>query len=379
MGAITTLEEIAMKKAFLKSIVSIVLILTLMLCVGVACAKENNDPENDPTKVEVTPAEDTQPVDPNAPVYTGMTLTSPDASHASLAAALNNGMTQLSSITKLNQSTAAIPDVYQDTDLVISIHFDNPLNYEILSFTINDTKYSSYMFEDGSTMSCISIKFNVGSDFGEKECTIAAIKYVDGTQIKDVVLKGDQTAKINVYGFEKEETVDGLTYKFYSNKTASLSNVPQTLEEVMIPAKIGDYTVTSIEDHTFRGHYGSHTIVYLPETLIFTGIEMSQFAQGTESRTVYVLGTTESVSIGACHHQYTGIAYENLVKVDDCYYIISEQGASLIRYVGSGTSTYYVPNSITVNGKSVNVFAVAAWAFRKQLFSSDICDYVFNP
>lgn len=369
-----------MKKAFLKSIVTTVLILMLTLCVGAACAKEDNNPENDPTQAEVTPTEDKQTIDPNAPVYTDMTVTSPDASHASLAADFNNEMTQLNNITELNQSTASIPDVYQDTDFLIGIHFDNPQNYEILSFIINNTKFSSYMFERGSTMSCVLVKFNAGNVFGEKEFTIAAIKYIDNTQIQDVVLRGDQTAKINVYGFEKEETVDGLTYDFYTNKTAILTNVPMDLMEVVIPPQVGDYKVTAMKDEIFAHHYNCK-LIYFPEAITFTDDKSrNQFVRDSESCTVYVLGITECKLLGTCLGQYTDIAYENLVKFDDCYYIISEQGASLIRYVGSGTSTYYVPNSITVNSKSIYVFEVARKAFDIRVNPSDkICEYVFNP
>ncbi|MBQ9760978.1 MAG: hypothetical protein IJW16_06485, partial [Clostridia bacterium] len=37
-------------------------------------------------------------------------------------------------------------------DIYITIHIDNPDDYEILSFTLNGEKYSSYMFEQGSDM-----------------------------------------------------------------------------------------------------------------------------------------------------------------------------------------------------------------------------------
>lgn len=85
-------------------------------------------------------------------------------------------------------------------DFYITVHIDNPKNYEILSFTLNGKKYSSYMFEEGSDMENLVLKCNLGADaFGLVEYTIDAIKYVDGTSIKDVRLKGEKTIKVGVY------------------------------------------------------------------------------------------------------------------------------------------------------------------------------------
>ncbi|MBQ8439799.1 MAG: peptidoglycan DD-metalloendopeptidase family protein [Clostridia bacterium] len=82
----------------------------------------------------------------------------------------------------------------------ITIHFDNPKQYEILSFTINGIKYGSHMFLQGSNMENLTVEYDVPADAeGILECTIDAIKYVDGTQIKDVKIGGDQTIQIMVY------------------------------------------------------------------------------------------------------------------------------------------------------------------------------------
>ena len=51
-------------------------------------------------------------------------------------------------------------------DIYINIHIDNPDSFEIMSFTLNGKKYSSYMFEDGSDMETIFLKYNVGSSAG---------------------------------------------------------------------------------------------------------------------------------------------------------------------------------------------------------------------
>ncbi len=87
----------------------------------------------------------------------------------------------------------------QNEDFYITVHIDNPDNFEIVSFTLNGKKYSSYMFEDGSDMENLILKCNVGDASGIVEYTIDAIKYIDGTAIKDVRLEGDQTVKVGVY------------------------------------------------------------------------------------------------------------------------------------------------------------------------------------
>ena len=85
-------------------------------------------------------------------------------------------------------------------EIYITVHIDNPDKFEILSFTLNGEKYSSYMFEEGSDMENLVLKVNVGD---AQPCeiltyTIDAIKYVDGTAIKDVRMKGDDTVQIGI-------------------------------------------------------------------------------------------------------------------------------------------------------------------------------------
>ena len=86
----------------------------------------------------------------------------------------------------------------QNQDIYINIHINNPDSFEIMSFTLNGKKYSSYMFEDGSDMETIVLKYNVGNASGIVEYTIDAIKYVDGEDIKDVIIDGDKTVKAGV-------------------------------------------------------------------------------------------------------------------------------------------------------------------------------------
>ena len=85
-------------------------------------------------------------------------------------------------------------------DIYITVHIDNPENFAILQFTLNGKVYNSYMFEEGSDMENLVLKYNVGNEPGYFEYTIDAIKYVDGTEIKDVRMKGDRTITVAVEG-----------------------------------------------------------------------------------------------------------------------------------------------------------------------------------
>ena len=87
----------------------------------------------------------------------------------------------------------------QNEDIYITVHVSNPDAFEILSFTLNGQKYTSYMFEPGSDLENLILKVNVGNAEGIVEYTIDAIKYVDGTEIKDVKMEGDRTVKVGVY------------------------------------------------------------------------------------------------------------------------------------------------------------------------------------
>ena len=92
-------------------------------------------------------------------------------------------------------------DIYyatQNQDIYINIHINNPDSFEILSFTLNGKKYSDYMFEIGSDLETIIIKYNVGNAIGIVDYTIDAIKYIDGEEIKDVIIAGDKTVKAGV-------------------------------------------------------------------------------------------------------------------------------------------------------------------------------------
>lgn len=80
----------------------------------------------------------------------------------------------------------------------IVIHLYNPSSFEILSFTLNNQKYQSYQFKEGSTSTELVIEVEADKNPGIKEYTIDAIKYIDKTEIKDVQMDGQKTIKVGV-------------------------------------------------------------------------------------------------------------------------------------------------------------------------------------
>ena len=111
-------------------------------------------------------------------------------------------------------------------DIYITIKFDNPDDFVILSFTLNGKTYSSYMFEEGSDMENIVLKVNVGDAEGLVSYTIDAIKYVDGEKIKDVKIGADRTVSVGIYN--------------ENQPTASLSSINITSAGVRFDASVTD-------------------------------------------------------------------------------------------------------------------------------------------
>ncbi len=151
------------------------------------------------------------------PVYRGMTVSSEapikDESTASLISTELTPTERFAVPTKTN--TNGIENKFDDSlnivgpekelyyanpgdDIYITIHIDNPDKFEILSFTLNEIKYTAYMFEYGSDMENLILKVNVGENPGLISYTIDAIKYVDGEKIKDVKMSGEKTVNIGV-------------------------------------------------------------------------------------------------------------------------------------------------------------------------------------
>ena len=86
----------------------------------------------------------------------------------------------------------------QNQDVYFYVGIGNPAQLEIVSIQINGKTYTSDMFEANSTNEVKILKHNVGNAGGIVEYTIEEIKYSDGTEVKDVVLAGNKTARAGI-------------------------------------------------------------------------------------------------------------------------------------------------------------------------------------
>ena len=132
----------------------------------------------------------------------------------------------------------------KNQDIFITIRLSNPDSYEILSFTLNGKKYSNYMFENGSDMENLVLKVNVGNVGGIHDYTIDAIKYVDGTDIKDVRMDGDRTVKAGVRASDQ-------TYVNVTNEKKTMTSISfdaQVVDLYSLIEKSGGYAKAVLYD-----------------------------------------------------------------------------------------------------------------------------------
>ncbi len=205
----------AKRKKFITGLCSAACFILLFSVVFTVILPMLTEQPDDPTPPVV--------VTKQVPVYEGMTVTNelPAAATQETTAFGNIEIDYLSSVSgkirKLGKGTDRKPiadisgildvegsgrtEYYASkwADIYITIHLNNPDQFEILSFTLNGVKYQSYMFENGSDSENLILKLNVGEAEGVVEYTIDAIKYVDGEEIKDVEMRGDKTVKVGVY------------------------------------------------------------------------------------------------------------------------------------------------------------------------------------
>lgn len=158
------------------------------------------------------------------PTYQGMTISSTLQSSTLSANALSHPDHHIGHDEHLEKDIEDVVDidvnvdeevkyyVEPDSTFIISVHINNPNQYEIQSFTLNGKKYANYMFEQGSTMETLLLKVTAPSQSGYAEYTIDAIKYIDGTEIKDVDMsKGNKSVKAGIsYTQSPSATVSNL-------------------------------------------------------------------------------------------------------------------------------------------------------------------------
>ena len=206
----------------------------------------------------------------------------------------------------------------KNEDLYVTIHVNNPDSVEILSFTLNGVKYSSYMFEKGSDMENLVLKCNAGEVSGLVEYTIDAIKYIDGTDIKDVRMEGDQTVTVGVY-------TENQPYAKLSDEVVGHSHIS-------FSATVSDPhpLITSEEDNVFAVLYDGEHIV--AQTAIEIGKEQQVLFENLDPDKVY---------------QYAVVAvYDALDGQGRALYILEERAVE--------TDTVVTFESFAVSNKELN-------------------------
>lgn len=174
-----------MKKVF-KFLLAVSLPFLLVSCNS---GSNENNSDNDSTQ---NPDEDTNTddttnngensgngdnVDKTIPTYTGMSV-----SDTVEKTTVPQGQIRKAASTNYDFYVQAKSTFY------IEIHLDNPSQYEILSFTLNDVKYQSYEFNKGSNSELLILEAKAPDTAGNKIFNLSSIKYVDGESIKDVDL-----------------------------------------------------------------------------------------------------------------------------------------------------------------------------------------------
>lgn len=145
----------------------------------------------------------------NTPVYLKMEVEdSPTVHRANLSNETNNFIAN--EIPDIKTDTSIKYFAPKESEIIIGIYISNPKKYEILSFTLNDYKYQSYEFQDGSTSDVIYVKVKCTSVSGVQEFYINELKYIDGTNIRNARYDGDRSIKIGVT-YENIPTVEVLS------------------------------------------------------------------------------------------------------------------------------------------------------------------------
>ena len=119
---------------------------------------------------------------------------------------------------------------------IVEVHISNPDQFEIQSFTLNGEKYANYMFRVGSTMELLLLEVNAPTTPGYFDYSIDAIKYIDGTEIKDVDMsKGNKRIRT------------GILYDIPPKATIINQNISTTYAELTIEYE-DFYQLTNDED-----------------------------------------------------------------------------------------------------------------------------------
>lgn len=322
------------------------------------------------------------------PIYTGMSLSStPPATQALVAydaPAQSPATTTLSSLkeTPVTPSAAPLSSPYfsqPGKDVYITVHIDNPDSFEILSFTLNGKKYTSYMFEPGSDLENLIVKINVGDTEGAVDYTIDAVKYVDGEDIKDVKMEGERTVRIIVSKKIQSEGTHANDLKYTVSQDDQAIEITglknKSVTELVLPESISGIPVTAIAADAFKDEY-QLTKVVVPDsvtaigagafngcgslreiTLPFVGGELKQETDLHQYPFGYIFGTASYAGGKAVEQVYFGASTSTTTST--IYYIplslstVTLTGGNILRgafYRCSMLTTVHLPERLATIG-----------------------------
>ncbi len=164
----------------------------------------------------------------NTPVYEGMEATALDNNRKETIRSINrNGLISFDDLVSDDLGETNISDAVNDSiepilpegiayyaekgeTIEVTVQIANPKFFEILSFTLNGRLYQTYEFREGSNSEQIIVNFTCQDTSGLQTITIDAIKYVDGTNIRDARFEADRTITIGVK-YEEVPVVTNLS------------------------------------------------------------------------------------------------------------------------------------------------------------------------
>lgn len=164
----------------------------------------------------------------NTPVYEGMEATSVITEHNEVRRNVRrNGLIYFDDVIEGDLEESSIKDVVNESiepilpegiayyatkgeTIEVTVNISNPKFFEILSFTLNGRLYQTYEFKEGSNSEQIIVAFTCQGESGLQTITIDAIKYVDGTTIRDARFEADRTITIGIK-YEEVPVVTNLS------------------------------------------------------------------------------------------------------------------------------------------------------------------------
>ena len=206
------------------------------------------------------------------PVYQGMTLESATIEEATTLNSRRNRKFEDSIKDILDIITTEKVEYYANKNekFNVCIHLYNPSLYEILSFTLNNYKYQSFEFKEGSTSTKLIVEVDAGQVSGLKEFTIDGIKYIDGTQIKDVQMDGNKTVKA------------GIRYEIVPTATTIQEQVSTTSYSTVVEVKDDTHLMNQNNGIHFFVFDGQNIVVNQKMSLGINNINVDDLLMGTK-------------------------------------------------------------------------------------------------